>query len=87
VKGTKTRTSKKEGRELKNPDTTGSMRGDRGNSGVPEESAKERQIMARFSCGNEEIENRYWTEGRKEGAECAARREKRLSTCGMDVAK
>jgi hypothetical protein len=27
VKGTKTRTSKKEGRESKNPDTTGSMRG------------------------------------------------------------
>jgi hypothetical protein len=57
---------------------------------IPEylrESAKERQIMARFSCGNEERENRYWTEGRKEGAECAVRREKRLSTCGMDVAK
>jgi hypothetical protein len=38
VKETKTQTSKKEGRESQNPDTTGSMRGDdRGNSGVPGE--------------------------------------------------
>jgi hypothetical protein len=29
------------------------------------ESAKERQIIARFSCGNEERENRYWTEGKE----------------------
>jgi hypothetical protein len=27
------------------------------------ESAKERKMMARFRCGNEERENRYWTEG------------------------
>jgi hypothetical protein len=27
------------------------------------ESAKERKMMARFKCGNEERENRYWTEG------------------------
>jgi hypothetical protein len=26
------------------------------------ESAKERKMMARFRCGNEERENRYWTE-------------------------
>jgi hypothetical protein len=38
VKGTKTQTSKKERKELKNPDTTGRPRGyDRGNSGVPGE--------------------------------------------------
>jgi hypothetical protein len=27
------------------------------------ESARERKMMARFRCGNEERENRYWTEG------------------------
>jgi hypothetical protein len=27
------------------------------------ESAKERKMMARFRCGNEERENRYWMEG------------------------
>jgi hypothetical protein len=32
-------------------------------------------------------ENRYWMEGGKEGAECAMKRERQLSTCGMDVAK
>jgi hypothetical protein len=63
VKGTKTQTSKKEGKESKNPDTTGSMRGDRENFGVPGgESAKERNMMAR-------------------------RRRKKVSPCGMDVAK
>jgi hypothetical protein len=41
-------------------------------------------MMARFRCGNEETE--YWTEG-EENAECAMRREKQLSKCGMDVAK
>jgi hypothetical protein len=29
------------------------------------ESARERKMMARFKCGNEEKENRYWTEGEK----------------------
>jgi hypothetical protein len=50
------------------------------------ESAKERQIMARFSCGNEEKKTGI---GRKEErrCRCAVRREKQLSTCGMDVAK
>jgi hypothetical protein len=34
------------------------------NSGVlGRESAKERKMMARFGCGNEERENRYWTKG------------------------
>jgi hypothetical protein len=27
------------------------------------ESAKERKMMAKFRCGNEERENRYWTDG------------------------
>jgi hypothetical protein len=27
------------------------------------ERAKEREMMARFRCGNEERENRYWTKG------------------------
>jgi hypothetical protein len=27
------------------------------------ESAKERKLMAKFRCGNEERENRYWMEG------------------------
>ncbi|KAJ3629148.1 hypothetical protein MTP99_013561 [Tenebrio molitor] len=44
------------------------------------ESAKERKMMARLRCGNEERENRYWME-------CAIRRERQLSTCGMDVVK
>jgi hypothetical protein len=49
---------------------------DRGNFGVlGERSAKERKMMARFRCGNEEKENKYWTEG-EEGAERAMRRER-----------
>jgi hypothetical protein len=27
------------------------------------ESAKERKMMARFRCGNEERESKYWVEG------------------------
>ncbi|KAJ3619429.1 hypothetical protein MTP99_005111 [Tenebrio molitor] len=33
------------------------------------ESARERKLMARFRCGNEEREKRYWMEERKEGRE------------------
>jgi hypothetical protein len=51
------------------------------------EIAKERKMMARFRCGNKERENRYWMEGEEEGVECATRRERQFSTCGMDVAK
>jgi hypothetical protein len=56
----------KKGRESKNPDITGSMRGVwqrifRSTWG--RESAKERKIMARFRRGNEERESRYWMEG------------------------
>jgi hypothetical protein len=40
------------------------------------ESAKERKMMARFRCGNEERKNRYWTEEKE-----------RRCTCGADAAK
>jgi hypothetical protein len=32
-------------------------------------------------------ENRYWMEGEEEGAECAMRRDRQSSTCGMDRAQ
>jgi hypothetical protein len=52
----------KEGKESKNPDTTGRMKEE-----IPEylgrESARERKMMARFRCGNEERKNRYWMDG------------------------
>jgi hypothetical protein len=52
------------------------------------ESAKERQMMARFRCGNEERENRYWTEGEERRCRmCYEGRERQLSTCGMDERK
>jgi hypothetical protein len=60
---------------------------DRGNSGVPGESARERKMMARFKCENKDRENRYLMEGEEEGAKCAMRRERQLRTCGMDGAK
>jgi hypothetical protein len=44
-------------------------------------------MMGRFRWGNEERGSRYWMEGEKEDAECPMRREKQLSTCGIDVAK
>jgi hypothetical protein len=53
------------------------------------ESAKERKMMARFRCGNEERENRYWMEERETIEHmcrgCAERRERRSSTCGEDA--
>jgi hypothetical protein len=51
------------------------------------ESPRERKIMARFKCGNKEREIRWKEKERKEDAECAMRRERPLSPCGMDVAK
>jgi hypothetical protein len=47
-------------------------------------SARERKMMERFRCGNGEMDG--WKE-RKEGAECAMRRVRQLSTCGMDATK
>jgi hypothetical protein len=44
-----------------------------------ESECKKRKMMARYRCGTEERENRYWTEG--EERRCYAEREKRqLST-------
>jgi hypothetical protein len=59
VKGTKTQTSKKEGKEFKNPATTGSMRRYSGEY-LGRESASERKMIARFL--DVERENRYWME-------------------------
>jgi hypothetical protein len=50
-------------------------------------NARERKMMAKFSCRNEKRESRFGRKERKECAECAMRRERQLSTCGMDVAK
>jgi hypothetical protein len=64
------RTSKREGRESGNRVTI---------EDVPvylrRKSAKERKMMTRFRCGNEERENRYWTEG--EEITCRMCREER----------
>jgi hypothetical protein len=51
--------------------------------GIPEylgrESVRERKMMARFRCGNEKRENRYWMEGEEKCAECGMRRERQLN--------
>jgi hypothetical protein len=87
VKGTKTQISKKKGRESKNPDTTGSIRGVILEF-LGRKSAKERKMMARFRCGNEGRENSYWTEGEERRCKmCYEERERQLSACGTDVAK
>jgi hypothetical protein len=52
------------------------------------ESAKEKTIMARFRCGNEEIENRCRMErDERTYRTCYEERERQLSKCGADVAK
>jgi hypothetical protein len=52
------------------------------------ESARERKMMAKFRCGNEGRQNRYWMEGEKRRSRmCYAERKRQSSTCGMDVAK
>jgi hypothetical protein len=67
VKGTKTETSKKEGRESKNPDTTGSMRGvcQRKFRSTWEERVQEKEKLRLDLDGNEDRENRYWMEGKE----------------------
>jgi hypothetical protein len=65
VKGTKIQTSKKEGKEAMNPDRYNWKYEKCMTEEIPEylgkESAKKkRKLMARFTCGNEERENRYW---------------------------
>jgi hypothetical protein len=52
------------------------------------ESARERKMMARFRCGNEERENGDWME--EEERRCRMwyeERERQSGTCGKDVAK
>jgi hypothetical protein len=69
---------------VKETSTTGSMRG----AWQRRESAKERKMMARFGCGNERKQNRYWMEGEERRCRmCYKEREKQLSTCGMDIVK
>jgi hypothetical protein len=51
------------------------------------ESAKERKMMARFRCGNEERENRYWTEGEERKCRMRYEAERQLNICGMDAVK
>jgi hypothetical protein len=48
------------------------------------ESAKERNMMARLRCGNEERENGYWLEGEERKCKMCCEERQR---CGMDVAK
>jgi hypothetical protein len=50
-------------------------------------SAKERKVLSRFRCGNEKEKTGIGWKERKEGPECAMKRERQSSTCGMDVAK
>jgi hypothetical protein len=52
---------------------------------IPEYLERGREMRARFRCGNEERENRYWKERRCRI--CYEERERRSSTCAMDAAK
>jgi hypothetical protein len=72
----------KKGKESKNPDTTGSMRGVWQRKYLGRESARERKMMTRFRCGNQERENRYWREGEEKRYRTC-----QLNICGMGVAK
>jgi hypothetical protein len=92
VKGTKIQTSKKEGKEAKNPDRYNRKYEKCMTEEIPEylerKSARERKMMPRFTCGNEERENRYWMEGEERRCRmCYEGRQTKLSTCRMDVAK
>jgi hypothetical protein len=51
------------------------------------ESARERKMMARFRCGNEEGENRYWMEEEERRCRMCYKEKETMSTCGMQVAK
>jgi hypothetical protein len=92
VKGTKIQTSKKEGKEAMNPDRYNWKYEKCMTEEIPEylerKSARERKMMPRFTCGNEERENRYWMEGEERRCRmCYEGRQTKLSTCRMDVAK
>jgi hypothetical protein len=51
------------------------------------ESARERKMMARFRCGNEKRENRYWMERKERRCRPCYEKREQSSTCVMDVAK
>jgi hypothetical protein len=51
------------------------------------ERAKERKMMARFRCGNEKRENRYWIEGEERCRMCYEEKETIELMWNMDVAK
>jgi hypothetical protein len=55
---------------------------------IPEYLGRERKMIARFRCGNEKRENRYWMEGEERRYRmCYEERERQLRTCGKNVAK
>jgi hypothetical protein len=56
-------------------------------SNLGRENAKERKMMARFRCGNEERENKYWIEGEKRCRMCYEEKETIEHMWKMDVAK
>jgi hypothetical protein len=61
---------------------------DRGNSGVPGERVqKEEKWWRDLDVGTRREKTDIGRKKRKEGADCARRRERQLSTCGMDVSK
>jgi hypothetical protein len=78
VKRTKTQTSKKEGKESKNPDTTGTIA-----EAIPE------YLWRECKRNKNDGETQMWERGerkksigreeRKKGAECATRREKTMT--------
>jgi hypothetical protein len=83
VKGTKTQTSKKEGK-TQTSKKEGRQRKFRSTWG---ERECKRKMMGDLDVGTRREKTGIgWKEG-KEGAECAMKRERQLSTCGIDVAK
>jgi hypothetical protein len=79
VKGSKTQTSNKEGRESKNQGTTGSTRGvwQRKFRSPGEKECKREKNDGEIRCGNEERENSYWIEGKERRCRmCDIRRER-----------
>jgi hypothetical protein len=78
--------------ESKNQGTTTSMRKEISEY-LRRESTRERErrvrhMMARFRCGSEKRENRFWMEeGERRCRICYEKGKRQSSTCGMDVAK
>jgi hypothetical protein len=83
VKGTKTQTSKKEGKESRCNRKYGKCMTEEIPKYLGRERARERKMMARLRCGNGERENKYWMEGEERRRRmCYEERERQLSTCG-----